>query len=78
MQTRELFQNLFIPVVKEFLHSIPEMFDGFKALQRQFPNFNAPQIATAGQNFNVHIDKIETQDAESFVNLLPTLVHQYK
>lgn len=30
------------------------------------------------QTFHVKIEKVETQDAESFINLLPTLVHQYK
>jgi len=29
-------------------------------------------------NYNIHIDKVETQDANSFIDLLPTLVVQYK
>ena len=28
--------------------------------------------------YHVRIDKVETKDANSFVEVLPTLVHQYK
>ena len=32
----------------------------------------------SGNNYYINIDKVETKDADSFVKLLPTLVHQYK
>ena len=49
-------------------------------------SFRIPQFSPAGANasggsspiYNLHIDKIVTDDASSFVDLLPTLVHQYK
>lgn len=46
----------------------------------RFPNFT-PAMAGGGgtiQTYNIHIDRIETEDAQSFIDLLPTIVKQYK
>ena len=46
----------------------------------RFPNFT-PAMAGGGgttQTYNIHVDRIETEDAQSFIDLLPTIVKQYK
>ena len=69
---KALKNELFIPKQNIFKNFMPNMQNLISTIQ---PNVAG---ATPSNNYVVHIDKVVTEDAASFVNLLPTLAHQYK
>ncbi len=69
---KALKNELFIPEQNIFKNFMPNMQNLISTIQ---PNVAG---ATPSNNYVVHIDKVVTEDAASFVNLLPTLAHQYK
>lgn len=64
---------------------LTKIFDKFVSILPDIPVLKIPNINNIKSNnnpgvlnsYNIHIDKIETQDAESFIDILPSLATQY-
>lgn len=82
-QLDDAYPNMVNTVSDILLSSLVEKIPGFRTSLT--PSFSMPQgfFEQEGKGdiyhqYHVRIDKVETKDANSFVEVLPTLVHQYK